>query len=191
MKMINAILIDPVARTVTTVQVDADTPNQLEQMYKLIGCELVEAVNLPNGDTGWIDEEGLLHGPQGFFEMPYYPQPLAGRCLITGTEWNDEGDVMVDAKTTIESIEKDIQYWTPMDLKVRYTFNDEQREALDRFAAKHGDAWKDALWDAWMTGNYGAIANTDDAAYLQQVRNKHAMLLPVFTAKRLPESAAQ
>jgi len=32
----------------------------LEEMYELIGCSLVEAVYLRNGDIAWIDEEGKL-----------------------------------------------------------------------------------------------------------------------------------
>ena len=48
----------------------------------------------------------------------------------------------------------------------------EQRGALGRFVAHHGDDWKRWLMSAWMTGEYRAAAVFgDDAAYLQQVRN--------------------
>lgn len=35
----------------------------LEELYSLIGCELVELVQLPKGRTMWLDEEGKLKHP--------------------------------------------------------------------------------------------------------------------------------
>lgn len=117
MKLINAILIDAKARSVTAVQFDVDGDH-----LALVDCNLVEAITLPNGDTGWVDEEGLLTNPQDFFEMPeHYPQPIAGRCLITGTEWNDEGDVMVDAKSTVAEVKATIRWASLLEMKARYS----------------------------------------------------------------------
>ena len=48
-----------------------------------------------------------------------------------------------------------------------------QREALSRFAKKHGRQWKSKLHECWMSGRYPYdIVNTNDSAYLQQVRNQ-------------------
>jgi hypothetical protein len=47
----------------------------------------------------------------------------------------------------------------------------DQGAALDRYARQHGPRWKTRLHEAWIDGNYGYLANKDDSAYLQQVRN--------------------
>jgi hypothetical protein len=49
--------------------------------------------------------------------------------------------------------------------------NAEQLEALKQFAASNGRTWKSALRHAWETGDYGVIQYTNQAAYLQQIRN--------------------
>ena len=47
----------------------------------------------------------------------------------------------------------------------------EQKEALIAFREANLPTWKMALGKAWTSGNYGAMT-TDQAAYLQQVRNQ-------------------
>jgi len=47
--------------------------------------------------------------------------------------------------------------------------SDEQKAALAKFAAANGRTWKQALGHCWMTGIY---SRSDDAGYLQQVRNQ-------------------
>ena len=42
---------------------DNGTDFTLEELYALIGCEMVEALYLPDGRTMWIDEEGKLSSP--------------------------------------------------------------------------------------------------------------------------------
>jgi hypothetical protein len=44
----------------------------------------------------------------------------------------------------------------------------EQWVALQAWATKHGRFWKQALRDAWMSGDYGTF---EDSGYLQQIRN--------------------
>lgn len=76
------ILIDPVERTVTEI----DTKGDLAALYEALQCQVVEAVQVGDGDILWIDEEGLLHDEPGpFFAFRTHPDhPFAGRGLILG-----------------------------------------------------------------------------------------------------------
>lgn len=122
MKNINAILIDADTRTVTTVPFDADA-DHLPQYYKLLQCELITGVYPENGDTGFVDDEGLLVNPQNFFECPLiHPEPLASRCIIVGIDWDDEGEeVMRDPRMTVAEIEAAIHWYSLLDMKLRYS----------------------------------------------------------------------
>ncbi len=85
MHQYKGILINPQTREISEIALD--TENSLEQLYHLIGCTMVDAVRLDNGDTAWIDDEGLLHAGQHFFDMPdLIPSPIGGCCVITGTD---------------------------------------------------------------------------------------------------------
>jgi hypothetical protein len=82
-----AYLIDPFARTVTQVEYSGD----YKEISALIGCQLFDAVRIgANGDTIFVDDEGLLNGPTEFFKHSSYPSPLAGKGLVLGTD--DEGE---------------------------------------------------------------------------------------------------
>jgi len=81
-----AILINPKLRTITEV----DYTGTLESLYQLTECDCVDTVRLPNGDSVYVDDEGLLHNPEFFFVLRHSPlQPLAGNGLVVGI--NDEG----------------------------------------------------------------------------------------------------
>lgn len=58
-------------------------------------------------------------------------------------------------------------------MKTDLLLTEGQRAALMRFADKEGGQWKTRLREAWNTGRYPAhvLAQQEDAAYLQQVRN--------------------
>lgn len=88
-----AILIDPVAKTVSEVEHNGD----YHQIYEFLSdkdhkmdVHLFECVNIDGVNSIYVDEEGLLHNPKYFFSWRGYPQPLSGRGLILGC--NDEGD---------------------------------------------------------------------------------------------------
>ena len=95
MNYLNGLLIDPFLKKVTNVNVGTD--HTLQDMYKLIGCSVVEVVGLfrPDDIFGdefpediWCDEEGLLNprGEQRFFKISDVPAEhhgiIAGRGLI-------------------------------------------------------------------------------------------------------------
>ena len=93
-----AILVNPKDHTITEVDYDGN----YKSIYDLIDCRIfTAAITLENQDTLYLDDEGLLHGPTDFFKIEKYPDPLAGRCLIIGS--NDEGE-SVDAKSDIDDL---------------------------------------------------------------------------------------
>lgn len=74
------ILIDVAALTVKEVEFSG-----LQDMYRLIGCDMVECVGVDRKTDLWVDEEGLLKNDgKGFFLFKGAHQPLKGNGLITG-----------------------------------------------------------------------------------------------------------
>lgn len=103
MTTFNALLIDPKNRTVSAVLMDDE--NQLAQFYQHIGCHNVDALSFPNGDTAWTDDEGLFVGGQSFFYLPnLHHDPIAGKCVVTGTTWDNKGDNLTDCKSTVDEL---------------------------------------------------------------------------------------
>lgn len=79
--MLNAVLIDPYAETVTDIQYDG----HYKSIYPLIHCDTFTAVNFDDDDV-FVDDEGLLKltPTTKFFRIPTYPKPLAGYGIILG-----------------------------------------------------------------------------------------------------------
>jgi len=90
-------------------------PDHLQQIYKLLGCQLITPAALSDHDSIYCDDEGLIKGPvYQFFGVRGYPQPLAGRGLVVGIDddGNDEAPRLtleeVKARTYfIERLTKD------------------------------------------------------------------------------------
>ena len=84
MNYLNAILIDPFLKRVTNVSIDSD--KTLSDMYKHIGCRVVEVVSFGDVNDLWVDEEGLLKRDQRFFKVSHLPfghhGVIAGRALL-------------------------------------------------------------------------------------------------------------
>lgn len=97
-----AILINPKTREITDVSDFTGGLNGPRGLYDLTQCDCVTTIRCgPDGETGWLDDEGLLKPDQSFFTIGSYPQPLAGNMLITGS--NSEGDTVdLDPKWTVE-----------------------------------------------------------------------------------------
>ena len=91
-KKLNGILIDPYLKKVTNVKVDKD--KTLTDMYKHIGCSMVEVVSFSDRHDLWVDEEGLLERDQRFFKvhnLPFgHPGIIAGRGLILGVGYDGD-----------------------------------------------------------------------------------------------------
>lgn len=97
-----ALLIDPVAKTVSEIDVE----NDWQAIAKAIGCSYIEAVPIGAGHVMYVDEEGLLQNPrQPFFETTLFPQPLCGKAIILGVKRNgDETDATVSVGKIMECV---------------------------------------------------------------------------------------
>ena len=84
MNYMTGILIDPFLKKVTNVNVSPI--NTLKEMYKHIGCSMVEVVSFGDTNDLWVDEEGLLKSNQRFFKVHNLPfghhGVIAGRALL-------------------------------------------------------------------------------------------------------------
>lgn len=94
------ILIDPQAFTITEVELDPNK-DRLPQIYTLLRCDTFDCVDLDNGDTLYVDDNGLATRSPFHFIVADCPQPLVGRGLVLGT--NDEGE-SISAKTTLTDL---------------------------------------------------------------------------------------
>ena len=85
-EILTGILIDPFLKKVTNVKVGTDYT--LQDMYKHIGCSMVEVVSFGDVNDLWVDEEGLLKpsGEQRFFKVSDLPfghhGVIAGKALL-------------------------------------------------------------------------------------------------------------
>ena len=90
-RLVKGILIDPFACTVTEVEHDAESINNI---YDLISHETMPvdcftcayARALAPGDAIFVDDEGPFKKPDRFFTYPGNPQPLAGKGLLLGSD---------------------------------------------------------------------------------------------------------
>lgn len=95
-----AILIDPHTQTVSSIEYDGN----YENISKLLGCELFTVMTVtPKDDALFLDDEGWIidQEDQQYFWWQGYPQLLAGRGLILGT--NDEGESIAPSLTLDEA----------------------------------------------------------------------------------------
>jgi len=103
-----AFLIDPFACTVTAVEYDGD----YHSIYQLIGADLFDAVTVDGcGTTLFIDDEGLFRECQRFFVHAGYPQPLAGKALVLGT---DLAGASVAPCATLEQVAAAVRWVAPV-----------------------------------------------------------------------------
>lgn len=103
----HAYLIDPFTQTITQVEYSGD----YQEIYKLTDCDTFTCVGINEfGDTVFVDDEGLINGKQQeFFMIANYPDPLAGKGLVLGTD--DEGD-SVSPSITLEQLKAQVD-WVP------------------------------------------------------------------------------
>lgn len=108
-----AFLIDPVAQSITEVTYTGHYTN----IYTHLGIDTFTVVDLgfDNGDAVFVDDEGLLKSDQRFFQIDGYPQPIAGRGLVLGTD--EEGE-SVTPKITLSKL-KGLISWVRPDLELQ------------------------------------------------------------------------
>ena len=94
----DAYLINPYLKNFQIVEHDGD----YKQIQKLIRANHFDLARLPNGDAIYVDDEGLLNNPTGFFIHKDYPNPLAGYGLVLGVDY-ETGD-STSPKMSIEEL---------------------------------------------------------------------------------------
>lgn len=103
-----ALFIDPTDETIRFLSYDGD----YKSIYRILGCRTFEAVYpFDNGDTLWIDEEGLLKDSNFAFNIradnPKFNQTIMGKALVLGTDAEGES---IECKTTLEDLKGRINF---------------------------------------------------------------------------------
>jgi hypothetical protein len=102
-----AIVIDSVNQVIREDEYNGN----YKDIYRLGGFDLMTAIELGNGETLFIDDEGLLHDVTDYFILHgpdySYPQPLAGNGVILGCD--DEGE-SIATKLSIEALNRNVQF---------------------------------------------------------------------------------
>ena len=103
-----ALFIDPTDETIRFISYDGD----YKSIYRILGCRTFEAVYpFDNGDTLWIDEEGLLKDSNFAFNIradnPKFNQTIMGKALVLGTDTEGES---IECKTTLEDLKSRIKF---------------------------------------------------------------------------------
>ena len=91
-KAIQAILIDPTAKEVqfVTLACGNDGEVKLSAIYESMDCSCVTRYRLADDADLILDDEGLLKENYGF-RIGDYPQVFAGKALIMGIHYGDDG----------------------------------------------------------------------------------------------------
>ena len=115
-----AVKIDPISRTVTEINLKKKPNNTLQELYEIIGCNLVELVQIDRDMVMVVDEEGKCKDVQGAFTFIGWGTVIAGTAIILGgsgdsfkalpenlasfqmmTEWIEPADVPSPRQTLI------------------------------------------------------------------------------------------
>ena len=83
-----AVKIDPISRTVTEIDLKKNPNRTLEELYEIIGCDLIELVELDCGIIMVVDEEGKCKAVQGAFTFIGWGTVIAGTAIILGGNGN-------------------------------------------------------------------------------------------------------
>ena len=103
-----AILINPMQESIRHISYDGDP----KSIYRILQCTTYEAVYpFDNGDTLWIDEEGLLKESNYAFNLkadnPKFNQTIMGSALILGTDAEGES---IECKSKLDDIKSIIKF---------------------------------------------------------------------------------
>lgn len=120
--MSKAILINPFNKTIEMV--DYDFGGSYLQISHLIGTEecvkpLFCAVDIDETNTVYIDDEGLYRETQAYFMWEGYHQPLQGKGLILGTDY-DNGE-SIPTTLSLDEVKEKVSFHE--NIQVAPTFN--------------------------------------------------------------------
>lgn len=83
-----AVKIDPVSRTVTEINLKKNPNRTLEEFYEIIGCDLMELVQIDADMVMICDEEGKCKTVQGAFTFIGSGMIITGTAIILGGNSN-------------------------------------------------------------------------------------------------------
>lgn len=134
--MSKAILINPFNKTIETVDYDFD--GSYLQISHLIGTEecvkpLFCAVDIDETNTVYIDDEGLYRDTQAYFMWEGYHQPLQGKGLILGTDY-DNGE-SIPTTLSLDEVKEKVSFQDNVQVAPNFTVSsfethEEMLEAL-------------------------------------------------------------
>lgn len=84
-----AYLIEPDAGTICYVGIDR--LNRTRSIRPLIGCQMIDAINIGKRHLVYCDDNGFGGGVRFVCELVGYPRPFAGNLLVTGL--GDKGEI--------------------------------------------------------------------------------------------------
>jgi hypothetical protein len=109
MPQYRVILIDPALRLITEFKSDCS----LDSIHNLVGAPVLGHFGLARHadggrDTGWVDDNGLSAGlPVHAFLLPTSKDPIAGKCLIIGS---DERGETADSQFPLSLLRQDVTW---------------------------------------------------------------------------------
>lgn len=134
--MSKAILINPFNKTIEMV--DYDFGGSYLQISHLIGTEecvkpLFCAVDIDETNTVYIDDEGLYRETQAYFTWEGYHQPLQGKGLILGTDY-DNGE-SIPTTLSLDEVKEKVSFQAGIQVLPSFTVSsfetdEEMLEAL-------------------------------------------------------------
>lgn len=108
--MKKAIVIDVNKKEVYETELDEG----LQPIYNALECETFDCpFALPNSDTLYVDDEGLLKESRVGFHLKGAPQDYVGNGLLLGT--NYETGESVDVKTSLEWVKENVIFIDEVD----------------------------------------------------------------------------
>ena len=108
--IIEGILIDPKSRSISGVKLER---GDYLRIPELLGCEIFTTFAFPNGDTAYLDDEGLIRGNKHLEEVGCYrlnwanQSHLAGKTLVLGVDMEGES---ISCRSTIGELENQISW---------------------------------------------------------------------------------
>ena len=107
-----AVKIDPASRTVTEIDLKKNLNNTLQELYEIIGRDLVELVHIDRDMVLICDEEGKCKDVQGAFTFIGWGTIIAGTAIILG----GSGDRFKALPENLASFEMMTEWVEPADV---------------------------------------------------------------------------
>ena len=107
-----AVKIDPVNRSVTEINLKKNPNSTLQELYSIIGCDLVELIQIDEDMVMVVDEEGKCKDVQGAFTFIGWGTVIAGTAIILG----GSGDRFKALPENLASFEMMTEWVEPQDV---------------------------------------------------------------------------